>query len=78
MAKEIAEKDEKYDVKKDRDLQTDDRELQRNENPNPLFKAGQSNRVWGELYKVCVLNLFISKFLGIGFIRCGCSSCRCS
>lgn len=25
---------------------------ERYENPNPLFRAGQSNRVWGELYKV--------------------------
>lgn len=26
--------------------------MERFENPNPLFRAGQSNRVWGELYKV--------------------------
>ncbi|PIO73352.1 hypothetical protein TELCIR_04679 [Teladorsagia circumcincta] len=52
MTKSIEERSEKYDVAKDRDLQADDRELIRVENPNPLFKAGQSNRVWGELYKV--------------------------
>jgi nuclear GTP-binding protein len=29
------------------------------ENPTPLFKAGQSHRVWGELYKVCVAYNFV-------------------
>lgn len=52
MAKSIEERAEKYNPEKDRDLRTDDAELIRFENPNPLFKAGQSNRVWGELYKV--------------------------
>lgn len=52
MTEEIDEREKKYDAACDRALMTDDRELNRNENPNPLFKAGQSNRVWGELYKV--------------------------
>ncbi|VDP09940.1 unnamed protein product [Heligmosomoides polygyrus] len=52
LTKSVEERDVKYDIAKDRDLQPDDRELHRVENPNPLFKAGQSNRVWGELYKV--------------------------
>ncbi|CAJ0596137.1 unnamed protein product [Cylicocyclus nassatus] len=50
MSKSVEERVETYDFTKDRDLQVDERE--RWENPNPLFKAGQSNRVWGELYKV--------------------------
>ncbi|CAI4225741.1 unnamed protein product [Auanema sp. JU1783] len=41
-----------YDATKDRALETDGAELNRFENQNPLFRAGQSNRVWGELYKV--------------------------
>ncbi|KAK5966483.1 Nucleolar GTP-binding protein 2 [Trichostrongylus colubriformis] len=52
LTESVEARNEKYDVAKDRDLQVDDRELIRVENPNPLFKAGQSNRVWGELYKV--------------------------
>uniref|UniRef100_A0A915PHY1 Nucleolar GTP-binding protein 2 n=1 Tax=Setaria digitata TaxID=48799 RepID=A0A915PHY1_9BILA len=48
---EVAERTEQYD-------ETVDTSLIKNcnpemiENSNPLFKAGQSNRVWGELYKV--------------------------
>ncbi|KAK6013189.1 hypothetical protein OSTOST_21553, partial [Ostertagia ostertagi] len=38
MTKSIEERSEKYDVAKDRDIQPDDRELIRFENPNPLFK----------------------------------------
>lgn len=62
MSKEIAEREEKYDATKDRDLQTDDGDLQRIENPNPLFRAGQSNRVWGELYKVYLLLILLHCF----------------
>ena len=36
----------------DRDLNANRESIERFENPNPLFKAGQSHRVWGELYKV--------------------------
>uniref|UniRef100_A0A9J2P282 Nucleolar GTP-binding protein 2 n=1 Tax=Ascaris lumbricoides TaxID=6252 RepID=A0A9J2P282_ASCLU len=43
---------EEYSHEDDRDLHVEGRDLERFENANPLFKAGQSNRVWGELYKV--------------------------
>ncbi|GMT27201.1 hypothetical protein PFISCL1PPCAC_18498 [Pristionchus fissidentatus] len=43
---------EAYDVTKDRDLEVQGADKERFENKNPLFRAGQSNRVWGELYKV--------------------------
>ncbi|VDL80335.1 unnamed protein product [Nippostrongylus brasiliensis] len=52
MTKCAEERSETYDVAKDRALEPDYRDLNRVENPNPLFRAGQSNRVWGELYKV--------------------------
>ncbi|XP_033738301.1 nucleolar GTP-binding protein 2-like [Pecten maximus] len=42
---------EKYDSEKDRDLVTEEPEF-REEMPEVIFKAGQSKRVWGELYKV--------------------------
>ncbi|KAM3722190.1 Nucleolar GTP-binding protein [Dirofilaria immitis] len=48
---EVVQRAEQYD-------ETADSSLIKNANPeamensNPLFKAGQSNRVWGELYKV--------------------------
>lgn len=41
-----------YNEENDRDLRINQENQERYENPNPLFKAGQSNRVWGELYKV--------------------------
>lgn len=41
-----------YSAEKDRDLVKNEQFVERAENPNPLFRAGQSNRVWGELYKV--------------------------
>ncbi|VDK45123.1 unnamed protein product [Anisakis simplex] len=43
---------EKYSKEDDRDVHDESRDVERPENANPLFKAGQSNRVWGELYKV--------------------------
>lgn len=42
---------EKYDSGKDRDLVTEEPEF-KEEMPEVIFKAGQSKRVWGELYKV--------------------------
>ncbi|OWF48898.1 nucleolar GTP-binding protein 2-like [Mizuhopecten yessoensis] len=42
---------EKYDSEKDRDLVTEEPEFKL-EAPEVIFKAGQSRRVWGELYKV--------------------------
>ena len=47
---DVQEREDKYEPNKDRDLEKE--EIERFENPNPLFKAGQSHRVWGELYKV--------------------------
>uniref|UniRef100_A0A0K0D9N5 Nucleolar GTP-binding protein 2 n=1 Tax=Angiostrongylus cantonensis TaxID=6313 RepID=A0A0K0D9N5_ANGCA len=52
MVTSVVKREETYDAAKDRDLHVDDCDLIREENPNPLFRAGQSNRVWGELYKV--------------------------
>ncbi|KAI1723245.1 NGP1NT domain-containing protein [Ditylenchus destructor] len=49
---EAEERATNYDKSNDRDLTMNRENLERLENPNPLFKAGQSNRVWGELYKV--------------------------
>ncbi|XP_060073692.1 nucleolar GTP-binding protein 2-like [Ylistrum balloti] len=42
---------DKYDSGKDRDLVTEEPEF-KEEMPEIIFKAGQSKRVWGELYKV--------------------------
>ena len=52
LCKDVEEKAENYNEDDDRALKLLHGELERFENPNPLFKAGQSNRVWGELYKV--------------------------
>uniref|UniRef100_A0A8R1EH61 Uncharacterized protein n=1 Tax=Caenorhabditis japonica TaxID=281687 RepID=A0A8R1EH61_CAEJA len=50
MTKSAEDREEKYKPELDLSRQT---ELgDRPENQNPLFRAGQSNRVWGELYKV--------------------------
>uniref|UniRef100_A0A0N5AH51 Nucleolar GTP-binding protein 2 n=1 Tax=Syphacia muris TaxID=451379 RepID=A0A0N5AH51_9BILA len=43
---------EEYKHENDRDQVKNEAFIERFENPNPLFRAGQSNRVWGELYKV--------------------------
>ncbi|PAV72823.1 hypothetical protein WR25_18999 isoform C [Diploscapter pachys] len=50
LVTDVQEREDKYEPNKDRDLEKE--EIERFENPNPLFKAGQSHRVWGELYKV--------------------------
>uniref|UniRef100_A0A7E4VBH1 Nucleolar GTP-binding protein 2 n=1 Tax=Panagrellus redivivus TaxID=6233 RepID=A0A7E4VBH1_PANRE len=52
LAREADEKTDGYKEEDDRALQLLHGEINRWENPNPLFKAGQSHRVWGELYKV--------------------------
>jgi nuclear GTP-binding protein len=52
LCKDVEEKGENYNEDDDRALKLVRGEIERFENPNPLFKAGQSNRVWGELYKV--------------------------
>ena len=43
---------EQYDVEKDKDLVTDDDGV-RPEVREWIFGAGQSKRIWNELYKVC-------------------------
>ena len=50
LASGVAAKASKYRAEEDRDLVKE--EEMRDENPNPLFRAGQSHRVWGELFKV--------------------------
>ncbi len=42
---------EEYDAEKDKDLVVDNQGVT-NEAMFALFKAGQSRRIWGELYKV--------------------------
>ena len=46
---------DKYDIEKDRDLNTGepDYKIEPNE---MVFKAGQSKRIWNELHKVSVKN----------------------
>ncbi|CAI5438154.1 unnamed protein product [Caenorhabditis angaria] len=50
MTASASERESKYNPELDLSLHKDIDE--RPENQNPLFRAGQSNRVWGELYKV--------------------------
>ncbi|CAA16514.2 Nucleolar GTP-binding protein 2 [Caenorhabditis elegans] len=50
MSKSAEDRDVKY--KPELDLSREKELGDRPENMNPLFRAGQSNRVWGELYKV--------------------------
>ncbi|MFH4977293.1 hypothetical protein AB6A40_004002 [Gnathostoma spinigerum] len=52
MCDDAAIRTETYKPENDKDIFAEDAEKERFENANPLFKAGQSNRVWGELYKV--------------------------
>lgn len=47
----VAKKSEEYDADKDKDLVTDNQGVT-DEAMFALFKAGQSRRIWGELYKV--------------------------
>lgn len=50
MTKSAEDREVKY--KPELDLSREKELGDRPENQNPLFRAGQSNRVWGELYKV--------------------------
>ncbi|CAJ0575546.1 unnamed protein product, partial [Mesorhabditis spiculigera] len=52
LAQNVEERQAGYKHEADRDLYDRNADIERFENKNPLFKAGQSNRVWGELYKV--------------------------
>jgi hypothetical protein len=51
MIESVDKRQQDYNKESDRDL-INNGDIDRFENPNPLFLAGQSNRVWGELYKV--------------------------
>lgn len=69
MSTDIASRVSGYKQDADRALQVDGADDNRVENPNPLFRAGQSNRVWGELYKVALFytrNALGSRFIGRG------------
>lgn len=58
MLRDDAEKrTENYDESCDKNLAVEE-DPERTENANPLFRAGQSHRVWGELYKVYLLKFF--------------------
>lgn len=48
------ESSEKYDVEKDQDLERGEPEFKK-ENIEVIFRAGQSKRVWNELYKVGIV-----------------------
>uniref|UniRef100_A0A0N4ZU53 Nucleolar GTP-binding protein 2 n=1 Tax=Parastrongyloides trichosuri TaxID=131310 RepID=A0A0N4ZU53_PARTI len=52
MVANVSERTSEYTQEKDKDFYDRNADLIRFENTNPLFRAGQSNRVWGELYKV--------------------------
>ncbi|VDM45446.1 unnamed protein product [Toxocara canis] len=52
LRSDVTVRTEKYSQEQDRDLFINADDSERFENADPLFKAGQSNRVWGELYKV--------------------------
>ncbi|KAL3997748.1 NGP1NT (NUC091) domain family protein [Acanthocheilonema viteae] len=51
LCEEVDQRTEQYDETADSSL-IKNANSEAVENSNPLFKAGQSNRVWGELYKV--------------------------
>ena len=51
LAKSAEDKEQTYDEEKDSNLVREDEGI-RDDNPEMVFKAGQSKRVWGELYKV--------------------------
>ena len=50
-AEMVAKKSDEYNAEKDTDLLVDNGGVS-DEAMFPLFKAGQSRRIWGELYKV--------------------------
>jgi nuclear GTP-binding protein len=52
LKNEIERQQESYEETNDRSLIANKELVERWENPNPLFRAGQSHRVWGELYNV--------------------------
>ena len=52
MVEQAQQAHEKYDVNKDTDIVREDIDGMREEEPEVVFKAGQSKRIWNELYKV--------------------------
>ena len=52
MMVHVEQKQNDYDQEKDLDL-VREHDGVKDETLNPLFKAGQSKRIWNELYKVC-------------------------
>ena len=55
---------EEYNSEKDKDLVVDNGGVT-DEPMYALFKAGQSRRIWGELYKVFIFFYFFSFFLSL-------------
>jgi nuclear GTP-binding protein len=57
--KQVNKMEEEYDANKDSNIVKDDEGIT-DEPMYALFKAGQSKRIWGELYKVRgkIVNLF--------------------
>jgi nuclear GTP-binding protein len=51
MMEQVEEAHAKYDESKDTNIIRDDQGV-REEEPEVVFKAGQSKRIWNELYKV--------------------------
>ena len=54
LAAHVEQKQSEYNQEKDLDLMREDDGVKQ-EMMNPLFKAGQSKRIWGELYKVRII-----------------------
>ncbi|KAI6182094.1 Nucleolar GTP-binding protein 2 [Aphelenchoides bicaudatus] len=52
MCKDAERRTDEYKKEDDRSLLVNQEVDERQVNQNPLFRAGRSNRVWGELYKV--------------------------
>ena len=64
--KAAEESTEKYDVEKDKDLVVEDDGV-RDEVRDWVFGAGQSKRIWNELYKVSTLKCRLSQKNGNTF-----------
>ena len=54
MVNKASTSSESYDAEKDQDLVREEPEF-KDENKEVIFRAGQSRRVWNELYKVGML-----------------------
>lgn len=67
--KVVDESREKYDENKDSNLVLEYTGV-RDEDPEIIFKAGQSKRIWNELYKVFILFLLFYFFFYGYCIKC--------